>query len=170
MTREEVVDFLCDKCNCYKKDVKTINLMIEAGRECGYLITKKGVDNYDIRELNAITDFTKPLKICKDMPLLASTECYNGVPIGVFYNLSHFMTRFSYKLWCYLANKNNGDFIYFSDFDVNPVELAQDFDYLVSLGYLREKDDCLEFYLYPLNEWVRGPRLDDERLTPLKYL
>lgn len=169
MTREEVVSFLCDKCNCYKKDVKTINLMVKAGKENGYLIIKRGIDNYDIREINAVTDFTKPLKICRDMPLLASTECYNGVPLGMFYNLNHFMTRFNYKLWCYLANKNDNDFIYFNDFDVNPVELAKDFDYLVSLGYLREKEDCLEFYLYPLSEWIRGPRLD-ERLTPLKYL
>lgn len=169
MTREEVVNFLCDKCNCYKKDVKTINLMIEAGRENGYLIIKKGVDNYDIRETCAITDFTKPLKVYRNIPLLAPTECYNGVPIGIFYNLDYFMTRFNYKLWCYLANKNDNDYIYFSEFDEKPIELAKDFDYLVSLGYLREKDDCLEFYLYPLPERIRNPRLD-ERLTPLKYL
>jgi hypothetical protein len=169
MTREEVVNFLCDKCNCYKKDIKTINLMIEAGRENGYLIIKKGVDSYDIREACAITDFTKPLKVYRNIPLLAPTECYNGVPIGIFYNLDHFMTRFNYKLWCYLANKNDNDYIYFSEFDEKPIELAKDFDCLASLGYLREKDDCLEFYLYPLPDRIRNPGLD-ERLTPLKYL
>lgn len=152
MTREDVVNFLCDKCNCYKKDIKTINLMIEAGKECGYLIIKNGVDNYDIREMCAITDFTKPLKVCRDIPPLAPTECYNGVPLGMFYNVNHFTTRFNYKLWCYLANKNDGSFIYFNDFDEEPEELAKDFDCLVSLGYLREKNDYLEFYLYPLLE------------------
>lgn len=170
MTRDEVVSFLCDRCNCYKKDVKTINSMIEEGRKLGYLIIKQGVDNYTIREACAITDFTKPLKICRDMPVLAPTECYNGVPIGIFYNMSYFMTRFDYRLWCYLANKNDGDFIYFNDFNEDEIELAKGFDCLVWLGHLKEKEDCLEFYLYPQLELMGpSPRLD-ERLTPLKHI
>jgi hypothetical protein len=172
MTREEVIEFLCETCKSYKKDVKTIKDMIEEGRKNGYDILKCGVDKYRIKESCAIEDFRKPLKIIREIPPLAKTECYNGVPVGLFSKMAYVCGNFDYRLWCYLANKEDGDYIHFQDFEVKPEVLAICFDELVWLGHLKEKEDCLEFYIYPkkdIDYGIRGPQHEKRRVTPLIY-
>lgn len=175
MNRDEIVEYLCHDSHYYKKDLRTIKNIIEGGAQIGYTITKKGPDIFDIIETNTIKDFTKPLIIHRDIPPLAPTECYSGVPIGVFYSLDHFCGKFSITLWCYLANKQDDNYIHFSDlrsyFDSDD-EIAEYFDGLVSYGYLKETDTNLEFYFYPqVNNNIRFPHEKEyKRLTPLKFL
>lgn len=56
-------------------------------------------------------------------------------------------------MYCYLFNKRNGDRIIFPELypymGRDDMEIAKGFDYLSSLGYLKEKEDCIEFYLQP---------------------
>ena len=93
------------------------------------------------------------------------------------FNIKSYEEKIEYDLFYsnenlenFVANKNDGDFIYFNDFNEDEIELAKGFDCLVWLGHLKEKEDCLEFYLYPQLELMGpSPRLD-ERLTPLKHI
>ena len=81
MNRNEIIDFLHDKCRVRKGDLRSIKAIIAAAKEEGYTVEKDGIDNFIIYETDAIKDFTKPLRIIRDIPNLPKTECYNGVPI-----------------------------------------------------------------------------------------
>ena len=152
MTRQEVIEFLCETCNSMKKDMKTINAMIEEGYLHGYDIIKRGVDNYEIYEAIAIKDFTKPLKIIRDFPNTGNTQEYCGVPLALLCH-TWWSTGFSPELWCYLANKQDGEYIYFSElYDEytgidRDTQIAIDLDIMKLNGFLKEKEDCLEFSL-----------------------
>ena len=86
MTRNEVVKFLNEECNCLKKELSTIKDIISTGKDCGYTIVKTGPDEFSICETCAITDFRKPLIIHREMPNLPNTEVYNGVPVALLLN------------------------------------------------------------------------------------
>lgn len=81
MKRNEIIDFLHENYNVKKGELKSIKTIIEAAKKEKYTVKKNGVDNFIIYETDAIQDFTKPLKIVRDIPNLPKTECYNGVPI-----------------------------------------------------------------------------------------
>lgn len=58
-----------------------------------------------------------------------------------------------------MMNKNDGDIIHFNDFINNNIERCNDiddvvyaFDWMTNLGFLREQDNYIVFYAYPLNE------------------
>lgn len=155
--------------------MSTIKDIIEKSKQYGYLITKEGVDKYSIVETYGIQDFTKPLRIHREIPKLAKTECYNGVPIGLFASYDYAYQCYDYKPWCYLANKQDGDYIYFnellSEYD-NEEQIALAFDFLRWYGFIKENDNYLDFYFYPIKEDF-GRLLTNQkhpRLTPLKYL
>jgi hypothetical protein len=68
LTRQDVIEFLHDNYNCRKGDMKNIKDMINVGKKVGYIINKDGIDNYSMREIGVIVDFTKPLKIYRELP------------------------------------------------------------------------------------------------------
>lgn len=148
MTRNEVVKFLNEECNCLKKELSTIKDMISAGKECGYTIIKKGVDEFSIFETCAITDFRKPLLIHREMPSLPNTEAYNGVPVALLLDqLWMGGDYFDSEVWCYLANCEDGDIIS-SEFLDDPRNI-KGFDVMSAGGFIQETETNIEFYLYP---------------------
>ena len=156
MTRKEVIDFLHNNCDCRKGDMKNIKDMISIGKKAGYIISKEGVDNYSMYELGVIVDFTKPLKIYRELPQLSKSKYYNGVPVSMFSDWNYIGVGFNPELWCYLMNKNDGDIIRFDEIihcDTYRCETYEDiidsFDKLVWFGYVKEKEDCIEMYAYP---------------------
>lgn len=161
MTRAEIVNFLSTNTNCFKKDLTTIKDIIANARKEGYLVIKRGIDNYEIRESCAITDFTKPLKIIRDVPIDSEFEVYNKVPLAQVAEDVYF-GALDIGLYCYLCNKNTGDNISFIDLEGSVERIAKNFDLMTSLGYLYEQEDCIEFYVYP-NE-------NKKHIRPFKYL
>ena len=132
MNRNEIIDFLHDKCRVRKGDLRSIKAIIAAAKEEGYTVEKDGIDNFIIYETDAIKDFTKPLRIIRDIPNLPKTECYNGVPIMQLIEIIYHGCCFDYNAWCYLANKQSGEYINFSDFgkEEDQVDIAKGFETL----------------------------------------
>lgn len=150
MNRNEIIDFLHNKCLVRKGELRSIKAIMAAAKEEGYTVEKDGVDNFIIYETDAIKDFTKPLRIIRDIPNLSKTECYNGVPIIQLVDYIYWGGCFSYTAWCYLANKQDGEYINFSDFgkEKDKIEIAKMFEVLKSHGHLEETETELVFYLY----------------------
>ena len=126
-------------------------------------------------EQGTIKDFTKPLIIHREIPALAATETYNGVPVGLLASLEYYCSGLDQRLWCYLANKQNGDTIRFNElrslYDTD-LKIAIGFDRLCCFGHLRETAENIEFYFYPLPVRYKLPRELENgiiRLTPLKF-
>lgn len=156
LTRQDVIEFLHDNYNCRKGDMKNIKDMISVGKKVGYIINKDGIDNYSMREIGVIVDFTKPLKIYRELPQLSKSKYYNGVPLTLFTDWNYIGIGFNPELWCYLMNKRDGDIIHFDEIihsDTyrcnNYEDIIDNFDALSWFGYIREKDDCIEMYAYP---------------------
>ena len=181
MTRKEIIEFLNFEYDCKKSDMKTIKGMIQEADRYGYNIIKNGVDDFDLREKGVVIDFTKPLKINRSVPELASNKMYNGVPVSMLSTLELTM-NFNSELWCYLMNKNDNDVIHFNeilqlktkwchDFD----EIVRNFDSLAFLGFIREKEDYIECYAYPLRDNIQGPynyitNKNNTRFAPFNYV
>lgn len=175
MTRKEIVDFLHEECSIYKKDLSTIKDIIEIGSQKGFNIIKNGIDDYELQYKCVIKDFTKPLKIYRDLPDDSNNfNTYNGVYIKRLIDAIWSGGYFNEDIWCYLANKNDGDFILFEDFDDSPEKIAYCFDMMSAMSYIHETDNFIEFYLYGCymgeSKWCRYYLNHPEnRLTPLKY-
>ena len=144
--------------------------------ESGYTVIKNAPDDYDLVETYSIKDFTKPLKINREVPALSNFECYNNVPIGLLCHYWGF--PFDYTIWCYLANKKDEEYIHFNDLRhiyKNDVDIANSFDWLRYIGHLNETDTHLEFYIYPQQSlYCQAPKAyideDRKRHTPVKCL
>lgn len=184
MTRQEVIDFLHDKMECRKTDMRSIKGMIEQANKMNYNVIKNGIDDYDLVELGVITDFTKPLKVNRKLPDLAPNKTYGGVPVALFFNdICNPMSYqgFNYELWCLLMNKNDGDFIRFDEIINLKTDRCETYDRIVRaldflswLGFLKEYDTCLEIKAYPSDTHPQMPwqYIMDEikRQAPYKYL
>ena len=164
--------------------MKNIKDMTDVAYKVGYTIKKNGVDDYTLQENGVITDFTKPLQIRRDLPDLASNKMYNGVPLSLISDYIYCGGgEFNPELWCYLMNKKDGDSIRFGEilnlnmlWCKNISDIVNNFDSLVYLGFLKDKEDYIEVYAYPLKDVPRGPlnyRMENrttERFAPVKYL
>ena len=174
MNRNEIINLLHDKFYIRKGELTSIKKIIEAAKEKGLIVEKQGVDNFLVYEESAIRDFTKPLKIIRDIPNLQYFECYNGVPIHQLVNQRLNGGWFSYTVWCYLANKQDGDYINFTDFNNEaPVQIAKAFDSLKHAGYIEETDKEIIFYIYAQSNLRTRCTWDyacsSERLAPVIY-
>lgn len=174
MNRNEIINLLHDKFYIRKGDLTSVKKIIEAAKEKGFIVEKQGVDNFSIYEEVAIRDFTKPLRIVRGIPNLQCFECYNGVPIHQLVDQRLNGGWFNYSAWCYLANKQDGEYINFADFsDETPVETAKRFDSLKHAGYIEETDKEIIFYIYAQSSlrarctWDYACNL--ERFTPVIY-
>ena len=181
MTRKEIIEFLNFEYDCKKSDMKTIKGMIQEADRYGYNVIKNGVDDFELREKGVIIDFTKPLKINRSIPELAANKMYNGVPVAMF-NLLEITMNFNSELWCYLMNKEDGDVIHFDEIlqlktkwcsTIN--EIVRNFDSLAFLGFMKEKEDYIECYVYPLRDSVQGPykyitKEENMRFAPFNYI
>lgn len=161
--------------------MRTIKAIEEIANKENYSIIKNGPDNYDLWEKGVVVDFTKPIKIDREIPPLASHKAYNGVPLYLFtYTPTYYI---NFELWCYIMNKQDGDYIHFKDIlnvDMhwcNTIEeILYHFDLFVNYGYLRETAEYLQFYAYPINDGIHipfnymGAGGNVERLAPYKYL
>lgn len=125
MKRQEVVDFLHKNYHCQKGKVKTINSLIEGAKYFGYRLVKNGVDDYSLYENGVIVDFTKPLKIKREIPDLAKNKAYNGVPLVLFTNWNYIGAGFNLELWCYIMNKKDNDYISFDEIKSLEVEYCE---------------------------------------------
>ena len=165
MTRKEIINFLHDTYGCKKTAMKTIAGLKECADSVGYVVIKKGVEDFDFWEKGVITDFTKPLRIHRDLPALSPTQMYNGVPVGIIVNRSYFSgDTFNEELWCYIMNKKNGDIIHFDEIinlKIRDCKNYEDvlywFDEMVYWGFIKETDDAIEFYAYPKDRVVCQP-------------
>lgn len=164
--------------------MRTVKDIEQIAEKEHYQVIKNSPDNYDLYETGAVLDFTKPIKINREIPPLASHKAYNGVPLYLFtYTFAYYI---NFELWCYVMNKKDGDYIHFNDILNTDIQYCKDiedivfnFDLLVHHGYLRERKDCLEFYAYPIKDGIQLP-LDYifqqecnkkvSRLAPFKYL
>lgn len=153
MNRNEIVDFLHETCRVRKGDLRSIKAIVAAAKEERYTVEKDGVDNFIIYETDAIQDFTKPLRIVRAIPNLPKTECYNGVPVAQLIESIYWGGCFSYSAWCYLANKQDGEYINFSDLgkEEDKIAIAKSFEILKMHGHLEETEAELVFYLYGQN-------------------
>ena len=164
MKRQEVIDFLHKNYHCRKGKVKTIKELTEGAKYFGYKLIKNGVDNYDLYENGVIIDFTKPLKIKREIPDLAKNKAYNGVPLILFLDWMYVGAGFNPELWCYIMNKKDNDYISFEEIKNLEImncksneKIVRQFDYLAHFGYIKEKEDCIEFYAYPSPERLEVP-------------
>lgn len=83
--------------------MRTIKTIEEIANKENYSIVKNGPDNYDLCEKGVVIDFTKPIKIDREIPPLASHKAYNGVPLYLFtYTQTYYI---NFELWCYIMNK-----------------------------------------------------------------
>lgn len=182
MTRKEVIDFLHDKCECKKGNMKNINNMIQVAKELGLKVTKNGPDDYDLREACLIDDFKKPLKMFRELPEdIPIHKAYSGVPLSLMCDWQYFCGEFNPELYCYLMNKQNGECIDFNEILILKVEncdsiedIVRYFDYLTYLGYIVNKEDVIECYAYPRDGKRHYPTYkargyDFPRLTPINY-
>ena len=179
MTRQEVIEFFYKNFTCKKSDMRTIKDLQELADKKAYRLIKNGPDDYNLREKYAICNFTKPIKICRDIPPLAPWKCYNGVPVSLF---TDSYEHISGDIWCYMMNKNDGDIIHFNDFINNNIERCNNiddvvyaFDWMTNLGFLREQDNYIVFYAYPLNEagcYIPSQYFDKRipRMAPYTYI
>lgn len=153
MNRNEIIDFLHETCKVRKGDLRSVKAIIAAAKEERYTVEKDGVDNFIIYETDAIQDFTKPLRIVRNIPNLPKTECYNGVPVAQLIGSICYGGCFNYSAWCYLANKQDGEYINFSDFgkEEDKIAIAKSFEILKMHGHLEETETELVFYLYGQN-------------------
>lgn len=153
MNRNEIIDFLHETCKVRKGDLRSIKAIIAAAKEERYTVEKDGVDNFIIYETDAIQDFTKPLRIVRNIPNLPKTECYNGVPVAQLIGSICYGGCFNYSTWCYLANKQDGEYINFSDFgkEEDKIAIAKSFEILKVHGHLEETETELVFYVYGQN-------------------
>ena len=160
--------------------MKNIKDMINIGKKVGYTIIKNGVDNYTMCENGVIVDFTKPLKIYRELQPLKSSKAYNGVPISLFYDSGYLCSGFNCELWCYLMNKKDNDIIHFDDIINEEIEycdtydkIVYNFDLLSQFGYVRETDEYIEIYAYPIQSdmkfsWEYYSK-DLNRMAPYKF-
>jgi hypothetical protein len=81
-------------------------------------------------------------------------KVYKGVPLVDIIEEYFGGGSFSPMIWCYLANKEDGDYIHFRDFadgeeleEEDVMSIAISFDLMSFLGYIEEKEDCIVFYL-----------------------
>lgn len=163
MTKKEIINFLHNYYQVKKTKIKTIKDMIKIADQFGYVIVKNKPDNYTMYEKGVIVHFNKPLKINRELPKLAASQMYNGVPLSLIVEQSCFLS-FNVELWCYLMNKNDGEFIDLNEIKnlkiswcENKEKIVRNFDNLVYLGYLREKENCIECYAYPLQDKIIPP-------------
>ena len=155
MTLNEVKNFLNQNCHYRKSDMRSIKNIAEMAKECMLTLTKNNTDDYSLSENFAIKDFRKPLIIDRTIRFTNNKEfVVNDINIISF--ISDCMNKqFNPRLWCYLANKKDGDII---DFDyyfdnhwvLSPELLAQEFDDLVLDGYLEETDKNIIFHFEPI--------------------
>jgi hypothetical protein len=170
MTQKEIVQILHDKYGYKKTPLRNMKIITEVAEREGYVLYKRGVDNYDLIKKDYIMDFTKPLKFFREIPELATTEKYNGVPLGYIMELFYY-GDLDYKIWCYIMNKKDGDVLRFKEIadlgwkDCDNVLL--ELDIMTYYGFLREKTDHLEVYTYPIGEKLARY---EERYVPCKYL
>lgn len=181
MTRKEIVDFLHEEYDCQKTKMKTIKDMTNVAYSVGYTVIKNGVEDYDLCETGVIVDFTKPLRINREMPALANNKMYNGVPLSLMINFSYYL-EFNAELWCYLMNKKNGDIIRFDEildgqtqWCKSNLDIVKNFDVLTYLGFMKEKENYIEVYAYPLKDVPQGPykyRMNEtvKRFAPYKFV
>lgn len=181
MTRKEIIEFLNEEYGCRKTDMKTIKEMSEVALSVGYEVIKNGVEDYELHEVGVIIDFTKPLKINRDIPALANNKMYNGVPISLICEMSYFLS-FNNELWCYLMNKKDGDIIHFDEIlNANTLwcksneSIVKNLDVLTYLGFMKEKKDCIEVYAYPITGNPAGPykyrnNETTKRFAPFKFV
>ena len=171
MTLDEIADFFNTEYRISKRDLKTIKNTIFIGQRFGYIISKNGPGDLSIREMNAITDFTKPLKIINNIPTTRETEVCNRVPLPVLVECTQSVHNFDEHIWSYLANRKDGDRIDFSQLGSNELEIALKFDVLVWSGFLVERETRIEFYLYPRADARTlpcAPLFATRRMTPIK--
>lgn len=180
MTREEVRDFLHENFQCKKTNMKTIKGIEAMANACNYKLVKKyGEDDYQLFENGIIVDFTKPLRINRELPKdLLPTKAYNGVPIDILVE-NYMWSNVNVELWSYLMNKKDGDIISFDEILHYKTSGCKDypdivfyFDYLTSFGYMKEEKDCIEIFAYPLKDTKyvnKYPLGDIERQAPYKF-
>lgn len=155
MTLNEVKNFLNQNCRYRKSDMRSIKNITEMAKECMLTLTKNGTDDYSLSEDFAIKDFHKPLIIDRT-PRFANNKEFTVNGLNVVSFIYDYMNKqFNPRLWCYLANKKDGDTIDFDYYLTNHWTqsascLAQEFDDLVLNGYLEETDNNIIFHLEPI--------------------
>lgn len=164
MLRQDVIEFLNKEYNCKKGDMKTIKALFEQAKGAGYELVKNGPDNYELVENGVIVDFSKPLMIRRELPHLAASQAYNGVPVSLLLDWDAQNKGFNPELWCYLMNKNDGDQIRFDEIvnlHINNCDsyekIVRAFDSMCFMGYMKDKRDCIECYAYPIIDHPEGP-------------
>ena len=180
MTKKEITDFLHDKYQCKKTDMRTIKDMVEVASSVGYNVIKQGVDNFDLCEKGIIMDFTKPIKLITKLPDgLPVTRVINGIPVPLLCEATYF-GRFNPELYAYLVNKKDGEHIHFNELLILKIAYCKDLqsiiwnlDELTFSGYLKEQKDCIEVYIYPYDQsdTPLNYRMQEvQRFAPYKYL
>jgi hypothetical protein len=111
MNRNELVEFLHTNYRIRKGSLNNIKNIVSAAYKEGFVVEKNGVDNFNIYEDAAVRDFTKPLRIVREIPRLSNIEAYNGVPVVPLMKEMWCGGWFCFQSWCYLANKQDGEYI-----------------------------------------------------------
>lgn len=159
--------------------MKTIKNMMDVASKVGYTIVKNGVDDFELHENGVIIDFTKPLRIHREIPDLAPNKAYNGVPISLCVN-ALYVYDFNVELWVYLMNKQDGDIIHFDEIlnlktqwcDSNE-DIVKSFDNLVFMGFVKDSDEYIDVYAYPQEKTILPFKYKTEknmkRFAPFKF-
>ena len=157
--------------------MKTIKDMISCAESAGYKVIKNGVENYSLRENGVVIDFTKPLKIHREVPPLASHHIYRDIPITMI--TSMIPQGFNVELWCFLMNKKDNDLIRFNEIKnlnirgcSSDKDIIHSFDWMTHLGFVEEQDEYIHIYTYP-TQGYRMPLCflleETERYAPYKF-
>lgn len=181
MTRKEIINFLHDTYGCKKTAMKTIAGLKECADSVGYVVIKKGVEDFDFWEKGVIIDFTKPLRIHRDLPALSTTKMYNGVPVGIIIDQMNVgLAVFNPDLWCYIMNKKDGDIIHFDEiislkaYGCKDYENILDwFDEMTYCGFIRETEETIDFYAYPRETIKSQPdryMVNRKRFAPYNFV
>ena len=165
LNKKDTINFLnSTSLHPAKGSMKTISNMIEVGRECGYHITKIGVDQFEIFPNYFIRDYDKPVLIYPDLPAdIKEVGIVDNKPWGkIFEDTFGGWTHDAFYAICHLFTLSNGDKIDINKTSDYEMALAQ------FLGYVREDKDLIYIYYYPrkidlgyfdwegkLNEWKR---------------
>lgn len=165
LNKKDTVEFLHNRSlRPNKGSMKTIANMIEVGKECGYQITKVGIDQFEILPNYFIKDYDKPIKIYKELPNDIKPDCIvDGKPwVKVYDDCFNGFTSGAFEAICYLYKLEDGDKLDPTRFKDYEMALAQ------FLGYVREDKHIIYVYYYPrkinlgyydwegrLSEWQR---------------
>lgn len=159
MNRNEIVDFFNENYGIRKKDLGSLEKIYDVANNLKYKIEKIDKDNFILEEFGIIKDFSKPVKIIREVTD-RDGGCYNGVPLGEICNKSlNAMGDFNVYLYCKLINMNDGDII-----DLNDGFSIRSYDLLQHYRYIYEKDDCIEIYVSAFSN--KNP---EKEKMPYKY-